>query len=107
MRFFRAVCRGWKSDSTPCIAIVNIADYKEDCEVAYYRMVEDLGCLMLDNPLFDHWNFDCFQAVLNLLETRGVKMPTGEILQECLYDSKDEIREFAKKRLTKIEDYIK
>ncbi|MDE6568158.1 MAG: hypothetical protein K2K70_10565, partial [Lachnospiraceae bacterium] len=47
---------------TLCIAIVGIADYKEDCEVAYYRMVEDLGCLMLDNPLFDHWNFDWFQA---------------------------------------------
>lgn len=47
---------------TLCIAMVNIADYKEDCEDAYFRMVEDLGCLMLDNPLFDHWNFDWFQA---------------------------------------------
>lgn len=218
---------------TLCIAIVNIADYKEDCEDAYFRMVEDLGCLMLDNPLFDYWDFDWFQAfwedefgkakirkqleqraenaklqknafraltlgsmtdirvhnyalellqkneyledvismlannyvkedydilaalikelpvtyqekdicwhgpftaILNLLETRGVKHPpkellyymyehtlcscckesilremsrrkmlTREILQECLYDSNDEIREFAKKRLAKLE----
>ncbi|MCM1499052.1 MAG: hypothetical protein NC124_11370, partial [Clostridium sp.] len=45
-----------------CITIVNMEAYREDCEEAYFRVVKDLGNLMIDNPLFETWSFDWFQA---------------------------------------------
>lgn len=44
-----------------CISIVNMEETVEECRAVYLKMVEKMGQLIIDNPLFDTWCFDWFQ----------------------------------------------
>lgn len=45
-----------------CIALVRIEATREDAEAALIRIAQDVGNLMLANPLLQTWSFDWFQA---------------------------------------------
>lgn len=94
-----------------CIAIVNIAAYKEDCESAYFRVVEDLGCLIFDNPLFDSWSFDWFQAhwenefgkarIYKLLRERAKNATGTEVYFTSMLEEKENRDRYTVKRREK------
>lgn len=44
-----------------CITIVNTTATKEACENVYLRITEDLGLLIMENPLFNWCSFEWFQ----------------------------------------------
>ncbi len=45
-----------------CIALVRIGVTREGAEAVFIRVVQDVGNLMLENPLLHTWSFDWFQA---------------------------------------------
>ncbi|MDE6625267.1 MAG: hypothetical protein K2K56_02720 [Lachnospiraceae bacterium] len=97
-----------------CIDIVNMPDYKEDCEAAYFRMVEELGCLILDNPLFETWGFDWFQAcwenefgkakIRKQLEKRAENAKGTKVYFASMLKKEDNRDRYAVKRREKIEN---
>lgn len=97
-----------------CIEIVNIADYREDCENEYLRIAEDLGCLMHHNPLFDTWSFDWFQScweeefgkerIRKLLKKRAENAKGSETYYASMLRAAENRDRYAVERRIKIEN---